>query len=187
MSLSPTTTWFVFIILIVAYLAYDTRSLSKKVFCTFRGRDGTRLTKWATMTQGRILHDNGWYYVRPDRTYQALYTGGLHFLIPTWIRCSDYKWDSPQPLDPKTWNNDYETPEQRRQLDKEEDIRALHEGNRKAQGAMKQGALSNFMPIIIVIGFVAVGFVIYMVSKKIDNVGFALNVVQAELAKLMAR
>ena len=186
MNLSPTTTWMFFIIIIVAYLSYDTYALSKKIHCTFRRRDNTKLTKWAKMSQGRIEFDGGWYYVKPDRTYQSLYTSGLHMVVPTWIRCSDYRWDSSQPLDQKTFKNDYETPESRKQLDKEEDIRALHEGNRKAQGSVKQGALASYMPIITVLGFVVVAIVIYMVSKKIDQVGFALNVVQTQLAKIIA-
>ena len=104
--------------------------------------------------------------------------------MKTSLGVADYRWDSSQPLDPKNFNNEYESPESRKQLDKEEDIRALHEGNRKAQGQGKQGMLSGWMPLITVIGFVVLGFVIYMVLKKIDQLGFAMNVIQQQLGQL---
>ena len=113
MNLSPMTTYIILFLFVIGYLSLDTYTMSKKIHCTFRRRDNTKLTKWAKMTQGSVEFDGGIYHVRPERTYQQLYTGGLHILIPTWIRCSDYRWDSAMPLDPKTFKNDYETPEMR--------------------------------------------------------------------------
>ena len=186
MHLSVTTEYIILVVMALAYLSWDTYSLSKKVKCTFRRRDNTKLTKWAKISQGRVEFDGGWYYVRPDRTYQELHTGGLHFVIPTWIRCSDYRWDSSQPLDPKTFKNDYETPESRKQLDKEEDIRALHEGNRRAQqGTAKQGAFAQWLPIIMLIGFVILGYLTYSNMKKVDMLGYGQNVIEEQLGKII--
>lgn len=187
MNLSPSTTYIILALFVIAYLSFDTYTLSKKIHCTFRRRDNTKLTKWAKMTQGNIEFDGGIYRVRPDRTYQQLYTGGLHILVPTWIRCSDYRWDSQLPLDPKTFSNEYATPEEQKQLEMEDDIRGLHEGNRKAQGAAKGGALSGWMPIIVLCGFLILGYLTYSNMKKADQVGFALNVVQQQLGKLLAK
>lgn len=187
MNLSPSTTYIILALFVVAYLSFDTYTLSKKIHCTFRRRDNTKLTKWAKMTQGEVEFDGGIYHVRPERTYQQLYTGGLHVLIPTWIRCSDYRWDSAMPLDPKTFNNSYETPEMRKQLNMEEDVRALHEGNRKAQGTMKQGMMAGWMPIIVLCGFLILGYFTYSNMKKIDQVGYGMNVIQTQLGKLLTK
>lgn len=91
------------------------------------------------------------------------------------------------PLDPKTFNNSYETPEMRKQLNMEEDVRALHEGNRKAQGTAKGGALSGWMPIIVLCGFLILGYLTYSNMKKADQLGYAMNVIQTQLGKLLAK
>jgi hypothetical protein len=185
MNLSPMTTYIILFLFVIGYLSLDTYTMSKKIHCTFRRRDNTKLTKWAKMSQGAIEFDGGIYHVRPDRTYQALYTGGLHILVPTWIRCADYRWDSAMPLDPKTFKNDYETPETRKQLNMEEDVRALHEGNRKAQGAAKAAPMGGLVTIILLLGFVVLGYFTYSNMKKIDLLGYGQNVIQQQLGTII--
>jgi hypothetical protein len=170
-------------IILIVYANYSSKSLSHKIHCTFRRADRTRLKKWATESQARIEFDGGWYQVEPARTTLELWSAGIHFLFPTWIRTLDYRYDSARALHPDTFENTY-TPEARKQLDMTDDVRAMSEGHRQAlSGKAKVGRLTELMPIIMILGFAAVGFVVYTMLGKIDGLGQAVNVLQSMMMK----
>ncbi len=178
----------VILIFVIFYASYSAYSLKTRIFCSFRKADKTLIEKWAKVNQRRIEFEGGWYYVNPKRTYTMLLTKGIHQIIPIWIRRSDYRWDSSQPLDPETFTNDWETPEARANLDKEEDIVAYSKGNRTSfQAKQKKGMLESYMPIITIGGFVLIGYVIYTLTKKVDMLGTAINVAQQMLQQMLAK
>ena len=165
------------IIIITALSIVRSYSLKDKIYCTYRRRDKTKIHKWAKAVNGyRIQFENGWYYVNIRRCVLEFKWVGI---LPIWIRTLDFRFDSTQALDPETFNNNWETPEARKALNKEEDIKALDTGTKKSLSPGKGGALgSGWMPYIIVGGFVVVGWFLYQLMGKVDALGFAVNVLQ---------
>lgn len=179
MSLNLQTMLLVVLGLTVVYAGYSAHMLKDRIYCTFRRKDKTRIEKWAKANQSRIDFDNGWYYLNPRRTTLTLVTKGIHAIIPIWARCLDFRHDSSQALDPDTFTNAWESPEARKALNKEEDIRAYQQGNLQAiQGKQKKGMLEQFMPLLVVVGFLIVGYMVWTLTKKTDQLGLGLNVLQ---------
>jgi len=172
----------IIVLAILGYAVYSTHKLKNQVRCVFRRRDGTVIEKWAKAKSGRVDFDGGWYYLTPRRMSQEFYDKGIHQLLPTWIRRADFRFDSPNALDPRDFNNGWETPEARKNLNKTEDVEALAKGNQSAMvGGKKQGMLSGWMPIIMIGAFCIIGYFIYMLMGKIDQLGLAVNVLQKML------
>jgi hypothetical protein len=178
----------IILVFVVIYAAYSARSLTHRIYCSFRRRDNTVIYKWAKEDQSRIDFDGGWYDVEPSSIVQRLWDGGIHWVFPTWIRCLDFRFDSPRPLNPRTFNNQY-NPQERKQLDKTDDIRAYHKGSQQAlQGkAGKQGFFERWLPIIVLIGFLAVGWMIHQQNTKLDMIGNGQNVIEQQMGELQNR
>ncbi len=181
MQVSSATMLNILLFVVIAYQAYSAYDIRDKILCTFRRSDRTKITKWAKNSQSRIEFDGGWYDVEPERVTLSLKWNPL----PMWVRTLDYRHDSARALHPDTFDNKY-TPEQRKQLDKSDDIRAMHQGNVSTFAGMagKQGLLQQYFPIIVLFGFLAIGWLTYRAQGQIDKVGFATNVVQQQNVKL---
>ena len=166
-------------LIILALSALSAWRMKNQIWCTFRRADRTKIEKFASVKQGRIDFDGGWYYLRPERTTLILWTKGIHLLVPTFVRSLDFRHNSSLPLDPNTFTNNWDTPETRKNLNKEEDIKALMNANRSSLGVkQKQGMLERFFPIIVICGFLVVGYMLWSMQQKQDAIGFALNTLQ---------
>lgn len=183
MTFNTTTMLALLAILAVVYVSYTMQKLKTRIHCTFIRADKTKIEKWVKATQRRIAFDGGWYYVVPKRIILAVWDKGIFSLFPTKVQSLIFKWDDPNPLDPETFNNTWETPETRANLNKEEDIRAYAHGNMTATGKQKKGMLEGLMPILTIAGFVIVGYVLYIIMKKQDMLGNAINVLQEMLMR----
>lgn len=173
-----------FLLFLMAYHFYSVYSVRNKIWCSFRRADRTKVEKWAKENQARIDFDGGWYHVEPSRTVLMLKWNPL----PMWVRALDFRHDSARALHPDTFDNAF-TPEARKQLDKTDDIKALEIGNNQALagGKQKKGLLESFMPIIVIGGFLIVAWFLWQQQHKIDMVGQATNIIEAQLAKILSR
>jgi hypothetical protein len=175
----------VMLIIIVFYASYSAHKLKDQIWCTFRRKDKTRIEKWGKVKFGRIEFDGGWYYLNTKRTTIKMVTSGIHQIIPIWVRCLDFKYDSNQPLDPDTFNADYDNPNDRKALDKSEDLSALMTSQAHSlAGKQKQGLFDKLFPIIVIAGFCILGYFVYSNMQKTDAVGYGMNVVQTQLEQL---
>jgi preprotein translocase subunit SecG len=188
MSLSPSTLLIVVLIFVVLYASYSARSLKHKIYCTFRKKDRTILHKWAKEEQSKIDFDGGWYDVVPGSTVLRMWDSGIHYFFPVWVRCLDFRWDSSKPLNPDTFDNTYR-PEERKQLDMADDISALERGNVQAfQGAKgAKGFLERWMPILILVGFVIIVYMVMQQNKRLDMLGNSTNFIQQQLNTLIQK
>jgi len=186
-SLSFSQVLFFALILAVVYGSYSTYSLKKKVYCTLIRKDTSRVSLWAKVYEGgKVILDGGWYYINPERRILAWYDGGIHKIFPTKIDTYMFKWDSSQPLDPRTWDSDYEKPEDRKNLDKTEDLVALNKGTQAAMSKTKTGGiLTQYMPIITLVGFLVLGYFIWKMQGKMDMLGQGQNYIEGVLGKIM--
>lgn len=186
MALSSSQMIIAVVILFVAFGIYQSYSLKDKVYCTFIRRDRTEINKYAKIKQGRIDFDNSWYNIDPRRVTLKLVWCGI---IPTHVKCLRYKFDSNMPLDPTNWNNDYDNPQDRKALDKTEDLTAFLTANKQsiAKAPGKKSFLESLLPVLTIGGFVILGYFIVTMTKKIDLLGAGQNFIEGQLGQLMGK
>lgn len=185
MGLDATTVFIVIVAVIVGYNVYSLNQVKNKVHCYFITPQLTLIKKWIKSMQRRVEFMGGWYYVHPKRVIGEDMSSGIHAFFPTKASALIFKWDSTQALDPRTFSNDYEKPEDRAGLDATEDIRGYSAGNVQAIAAKgKQTLLERLQPILIVVVVVIVGYMMYSMTKRMDMLGQALNVIQQQLMNI---
>jgi hypothetical protein len=185
LNLSPTQLIIAVIVIFLAYGIFQVYTLKDKVHCTFIRKDRTTLTKLAKVNQGRVIFDNGYYYIDIKRTTLKMVWMGF---IPTWIRCLIFWSGSSKPLDPaNNWNASYDDPQERKALNRNESIMSLmNKQNTVIAGkAAKKGMLESLMPIIMIGGFLIVGYLVYQMKQNQDLLGAQSNVLQQQLLDLM--
>ena len=171
------------IVIFIGYSIFQVWSLKDKVYCTFIRRDTTEINKYEKIKSAKITFDNAYYNIVPDRVTLKLVWCGI---IPTWVKCLKFKWDSNMPINPKDWNNTYDKPEDRKALNRTEAIQSL---NRKQEGILtgkggKQGMLEKLMPVLVIAGFLILGWITYQLMGKVDQTGLAMNTIQQQLLDL---
>ncbi len=181
MTLDPSTMWLVLFLFLVVWQVYSVFSTRNKVFCSFRRADRTKIEKWAKQNQKRIVFDGGWYHVEPDRCVLMM----KWMPLPMWVRCLDFRHDSSRALHPDTFDNAF-TPEARKNLDYSDEIRAYEEGGQRAMvaGKQKKGLLDNLFPIIMILGVVVIGYMLYQQGQKLDQIGNGQNLLEQMIGNL---
>lgn len=175
------------ILLFVVFMAsLSARRMSHRIWCSYRRADRTKLEQWAKENQKVIIFDGGKYHVEPSRVVLKLYTGGIHILFPTWVRCLDYRHDSARALHPDTFENSF-TAEERQQLDASDDIAQLLKGSQQAMIKPQKQLLGSWMPIIVIVGFLIVGWLIYSQQGKIDMLGNGQNYIEQQMGQILQK
>lgn len=170
-----------FLLFILAYQVYSVYSVRSKIWCSFRRADRTKIERWAKKDQQRIEFDGGWYHVEPDRTTLMI----KWMPLPMWIRCLDFRHGSSRALHPDTFDSSMDDVERKR-LDISDDIRAYDEGSRKAyEQKGKVGLLQQWLPIILLIGMLFIGYMVYQQQKRVDMLGLGQNVIESQLQKII--
>jgi hypothetical protein len=173
----------VILFFILVYQSYTTYSLKDKIFCTFRRRNQTRIEKWAKDKQSVISFDDGWYEIDPSRVILQLKWNPL----PVWIRVLDFRFDSSKALDPKSFDNRY-TPEQRKLLDTSDAIKGFVQGTQSStQSGKTKAVIGGWLPIVIIIGFLIVGFMLWRQQSSIDKIGLGQNYIESTLSQLLQK
>ena len=170
------------LLLLIIFQTYSVYDANKKIWCVFRRADKTKVGKWAKHTQAVIDFDGGWYEVEPSRI-----TTMIKWLpLPTIVKSLDYTPFSTRAIDPISGDASM-SPETRKQLNVKDDIQALERGNENSLGGrgMKQGMLQQYIPLITICGFIIVGWFIYQLMGKVDQLGLSGNVIQTQLGKIM--
>lgn len=174
-----------FLVIILAYGIYSVYTLKDKIHCTFIREDKTIVTKFAKVKMQKIDWENKWYNLDPKRTVLKLVWMGI---IPTYVRCLIFKWDSNMPLDPTTWSNDYDNPADRKALDRSENLKSLLINTKTSVGMksnQKKGMLEGLVPIIVIGGFLICGYMLWRMMQAQESLGTQYNVVQQQLLDLM--
>jgi hypothetical protein len=174
--------------LLILHASYTLFRVKNRIHCELIRKDGTSVQGWATYTMQRIALDNGWYYLDTDRIVHELWDKGWPFIaFPTRGDKLYFRFNSDRPLDPKTFTNSWPTPDARKMLDKSDDIQAEKEGNRRAVGGNKGALLQQYMPIILLVIALAVGFSIYnqsLLMGKVDQIGALYNAMMEQIGRL---
>lgn len=190
----PITTAQVFQIfpwLILAYLTFIAFTYQNRIWCTFRRYDKSKKGKWANArnkdgTWGDVEFEGGIYHVEPART--VLGWRLLLGFFPMPVRESDYVQGSARALDPATFNNTFSA-EERKQLDRTDDLKGLMVANRESTKAAggKKGLLEQWMPLIMIGGLLIIGFFVFQQQKKLDMIGLGQNVIEGQMARIQEK
>jgi hypothetical protein len=183
-SINPTQMFLVILVFFIGYSIFQTWSLKDKVYCTFRRKDKVLISKVVKLKQGRVSFENGWYDLDSGRTTLRLVWQGI---IPTWVRCLDFRCNSRYALDPDDFKNDADNPNDRAALDMTDDLRALFETQKTSlsKGSGKKSLLEGLMPILTIGGFIILGYLVYQQGAKMDMLGTQGNVTQQQIVDLM--
>ncbi len=188
MSLSSILVFLLLLMFLVAYASYSLNKAKSHIYCMFIRWDGTWINKWAKPMQDRIDFDKGWYKLNPEMMISKVLDNGIHKLFPTKVDAQIFRFGNPDPLNPFKFEIASLTPEQRKALNKREDIEAYAQGNRTSlQSKQRKGMLESLMPMITLAVFAVMGYMIYILNSRVDQIGFGQNVVQQMLQELLAR
>jgi hypothetical protein len=173
-----------------AYAAYCSHRAKSKIYASFVKRDRTKGHKWVKAKNGeRIEYENGWYYVVMKCVTTEPLDTGFNMLFPTMVRQLDFTYKSKYPIDHDTGEPLAETPEMRKNLNKREDIESLNQGTRQAFGkGAKVGLLGGgLLPVLLIVGVVISLYFIWQLMGAVNNLGFAMNVIQNMLIKIVPK
>ena len=170
------------ILAIVIYSIFSGYNLRNKIYCTFRTRDKTKVYKWVKAIDGyRIEWGNGWYYIDIKRCVLAFKWVGI---LPLWVRTLDFRFDASKALDPETFDNAYESPEERKALNVKDDMQAANQGSQRAlaPGGKVSGMFGGgLMPILMIGGILLSLYFSYTAANRTDKVGVQGNATQIQI------
>jgi hypothetical protein len=173
---------YIFVMLLL-YLTFEAHTAKERIWCSFRRKDKTLIHKWARRKKNGgwddIEFEGGLYHVEPDRTIFGWKL--LLGFFPIGVRCADFRHNSGRALDPDTFDNSY-TPEQRKELNIADDIRDFANGNASSVGGkMKKNMLESLMPIIVVIGFLILGYLVFNMQKSMTLLGKSQQYIEQQI------
>ncbi len=183
MQFSSPVVLIIILALVIFYASYETHKLKTKIRCIFIRADNTIREKWINAHQRRVEFDDGWYHVLPDRALLTLLDKGIFALFPTKAESLIFTSGSDMPMNAKTFNTGWGTPEARKALSKEEDILALRRSQQQLGSKQKRTLFEGWMPIITIGGFLILGYLQYTQNNKADMIGQAVNVLQQMMMK----
>jgi hypothetical protein len=144
---------------------YSLWGLKGKIKCQFRRKDGTTETKTLPMKGGYVYYNGGRYEINRRRI--DIHWAKLWGLLPFPMPFLEWKWDTDQPLDPKTFKNSWDSPEARNASDSEKDWRSFNQGWDSQTGSKKSSGFERWIPWIALGAIVIVGFLVYQLSGKL--------------------
>lgn len=169
------------------YIWYSTNDKRDKIYCTLIRKDKTKINLWRKKNAwGRVELDGGWFYYTPKTVFYDWLNKGIHMAFPIYIPCVLFRYNSKWALNPETFIADEESPQTRKNLDKEEDLESWRRSGREAMGGKKKTSiLEAYMPMITVGGFAVVGYFIYTLMTKVNLIGNGQNAIQNMLGQLL--
>lgn len=157
----------IFLIVIIGVYWQSIVKFKGKVLCTFRSANKTKQEKLLPLKSKYIIFDNGRYIVNPKRVTTLWYSKGIHQFFPIPIPTLDFRFDSPNALDPETFENTWDTPEAREAAGQEENYRAFNKGLQSQLG--KKSHLPEwFFPAITVGAVLVIGFLVYRQGQHLS-------------------
>ena len=109
---------FVVLLFVGFIFYYSQQKLKNKLYCTFIRPNRHKIEAWVPLFSKYVVFDRGkygigHYEVDPECITLMWYTRGFNKFFPVLIPTLDFKWDTPNPLNPKTFQSTWHTPEAR--------------------------------------------------------------------------
>ena len=159
---------------VIGIFYYSQSKLKNKMLCTFIRPNRQRIEKWVPLHSKYVIFDRGKYGIGhyecdPNCITLLWYDRGVQKFFPTIIPTLEFKWDTPNPLDPKTFQSTWHTPEARNAAWEEHQHIAFAKGT-AAQVGKKSRFPEWFFPIITVGICVIILFIVYQMGQRLDGI-----------------
>ena len=145
----------VIILIVLLAIAYYAHTRWKgKLLCVFHTETSMRVETSVPVNARHVRFaarrrgDKGLYHVLPKYFENTWYNKGVNMFFPVLLPTQEWRWNSPEPIDPKTSQSSWHTPEVRYSAWQEHS----HKGFTAAAAAQvgkKQSSLERYMPLII--------------------------------------
>ncbi len=154
------STSFIVIVAFVFFMFYYSQTKFKnKMLCMFIRPNRQRIEKWVPLYSKYIVFDRGKYgkghYIcDPNCITLMWYARGFNKFFPILVPTLEFKWDTPNPLDPKTFEHTWHTPEARNASWEEQQHIAYSKGIATQIGAKSKipGWLLPAVSIVLLLG-----------------------------------
>jgi hypothetical protein len=159
---------FIIAIFIVFVFFISQTKFKNKMLCRFRRPNHQLIERWVPLYVKYVVFDNGkygvgQYFVDPRCIQMQWYDRGFNKLFPSLTPTMDFRYDTPYPLNPETFETTWQTPEVVRAAWQE------HNAQEFAKGAASQGGgakrkerfSSWFFGVIAIVLVLAVTFFLY--------------------------
>lgn len=157
----------IFLVLVIGIYWYSITKFKGKVLCTFRSANKTKQEKLVKLNSKYVIFAGGKYNVNPRRVTTFWYNKGIHQFFPIPIPTLDFRFDSPNPLDPETFENTWDTPESREAAAQEDNYRAFNKGLETQLG--KKSRFPEWLfPAIMIGAILVVGYLVYQQGQHLS-------------------
>lgn len=156
----------IFLVLVIGVYWYSIVKFKGKVLCTFRSANKTKQEKLIPLKSKYVIFGGGKYNVNPRHVTTFWYNKGIHQFFPIPIPTLDFRFDSPNPLNPETFQNTWDTPEARESAAQEDNYRAFNKGLQSQLG--RKSRFPEWLFPVITIGAIAViGYLVYQQGQHL--------------------
>jgi hypothetical protein len=168
------------LILVVFYKSQT--KFRDKMLCTFIRPNKMKIEVWVPLYSKYIVFDRGKYGIGqyicdPRKIITQWYTRGINKLFPYLIPTLEFKWDTPNPLDPETWQSTWYTPETMNAAWQEHQHQDFAKGV-SAQMGQKKRFPDWFFPVITLVVVLAILYYVYTTNTAMQS---QLNLIQQQL------
>ena len=165
----------------IIYLLYTSQSKFRdKMLCFFIRPNKQRIEKWVPLMSTQVVFDRGRYGMGryncdPECITMMWYNRGINKFFPTLVPTLEFKWDTPNPLNPKTFESTWHTPEAREAAWQEHEHIAFARATQQASGKGRGRFPEWLFPLIIIGILIVVGFIVYNGMSGLDHRMFDLE------------
>ena len=171
----------IIIILLFLFVVFYTsqQKFKNKILCTFIRPNRQKIEKWVPLRSKYVLFDRGRYGIGqyncdPKCITMIWYARGFNRFFPTLVPTLEFKWDTPNPLDPKTFESTWHTPEARQAAWEEHQHIAFAKAA-AAQAGRKSRFPEWLFPLVTIVLVLAVLFVVWQGMSGLDERLFNLE------------
>ena len=175
--------WGISLFVITAFILFIWyRSQTKfrdKMLCFFIRPNKQKIERWVPLYSTHIVFDRGKYGIGqyicdPECITSMWYARGINVFFPTLVPSLEFKWDTPNPINPKTFQSTWHTPEARRAAWEEHQQIAFARAA-AAQAGLKRTFIEKFLPLIAIGVALVTLFIVWRGFSGIDMRMFNLE------------
>ena len=153
------------LLFVIIIFVYSQIKFKNKMLCYFLRPNKQRIKKWVPLFTNHVIFDKGKYgfqryKVNPKCIVMEWYTGGISKIFPVLVPTLDFRWDSPNPVDPETSQGSWHTPEVEAAAYQGQSYVGLSKAM-AAQVGGKRNKILEIIPLIILGLVVIIGFIVY--------------------------
>lgn len=158
-------------IMFVGYGIYSNTKLRDKCLIIYHRPSGQVLEQFAKLTDQTIDIDNKRFTILPDRRSFRWYVNGIHKYFPTWVIVYTFYYYYRFPVDPRNYKNIVVSPSVIKTMNNESRMKAFGTNLQSQAAGKKGGIIDKWLPIILLILFVAiviVGFFVFSMNGDMN-------------------